>query len=94
AKVNSLDGFISKVAFLQGYLFQKSLHHLIFILSRCAEMKIAVMAGLLAKRDVDVYTGHRCKGIAIINFLSYWFMLYKFSRKAVKICSHITLFYT
>jgi hypothetical protein len=45
-------------SFFAGYFFHQRLHHLVFILSRCAEMKIAVMAGLLAKRDVDVDTGH------------------------------------
>jgi hypothetical protein len=34
------------------------LHYLILILGRGAEMEIAVVAGLLAKRDMKVNSGH------------------------------------
>jgi hypothetical protein len=43
---------------LQSCFLANSSYHTAFVPQRGAEMKIAVMTGLLAKRNMNINTGH------------------------------------
>ncbi|MDB5024874.1 MAG: hypothetical protein JWP78_2629, partial [Mucilaginibacter sp.] len=55
------DNFAVQKIFLQSDLFYQRFYQFIFIGERCAEMEIAIMAGLFAKWNMNIDTGHRAK---------------------------------
>jgi hypothetical protein len=53
-----MHGFVSQYFFLQRHFPAQGVYHRLFMAQRCGKMKIAVGAGLPAKRYVQINSGH------------------------------------
>lgn len=60
-EIDSLDGFTLQVFRTRLGFAHQGLHHFIHRLRLCREMKVTVVAGLSAKRDMEIDAGHNAK---------------------------------